>query len=81
MLRRLATASRKLVEEAIVEVVLLFCLVEVVEVNVRWVRRSVKSGSLAAFLVRGEVNGLCRRVRMVLVSVGSSGAAIAVWGS
>lgn len=38
MLRRLATASRKLVVEAIVLVVL-FCLVVVVEVNVRDVRR------------------------------------------
>ena len=61
-------------------VVLLFCLL-VVEVTVRWVRVFVMRGSLAVVFVRGEVNGLCRRVRMLLVSVGSSGAAIAVWGS
>lgn len=57
MLRRLATASRKLVVEAIVLVVL-FCLV-VVEVNVRDVRR----GSLEEVVLvkRGrEVKDFCR---------------------
>ena len=67
-------------EEAIVEMVL-FSLVEVVEVNVRCVRGFVRREGLAVAFVRGDVNGLCRRVRMPLVSVGSGGAAIAVWGS
>lgn len=61
--------------------VVLVCLLLGVEVNGRWARGVVMSGSLAEVFVRGEVNGLCRRVRMFLDSVGSSGAAIAVWGS
>ena len=54
MLRRLATASRKLVEEAIV---VLFCFV-MVEVNVRDVRK----GSLGVvdLVKRGEIKDFCR---------------------
>ena len=55
MLRRLATASRKLVEEAMV----FCCLVVVVEVNVRDVRR----GSLEEvvdLMKRGEIKDFCR---------------------
>lgn len=75
MLRRLAMASRKLVEEAIVS----FVLIVVVEVNVRWVE-DMRKGSLEVDLVkRGETNGFCRRGRrMLLSSVGSSGADIVV---
>lgn len=52
---------------------MLFCLI-VVEVNVRDVRR----GSLDV-VKRGEINGFCRRGRrMLLSSVGSSGADIVV---
>ena len=52
MLRRLATASRKLVEEAMV-----LSLV-VVEVNVRDVRRGILEEVDCA--KRGEVNDFCR---------------------
>jgi hypothetical protein len=53
------------------------CLVVVVEVNVRDVRR----GSLGVMdlVKRGEINGFCRRGRTLLLSsVGSSGADIVV---
>lgn len=76
MLRRLATASRKEVVEAIV--VVLLCWVRV-EVKVR----EMLSGSLEGIvvLVRGEINCFCRRGRRVRSSVGSSGADMAVWSS
>lgn len=49
----------------------------VVEVNVRWVGVVVR-GSLDV-MERGEINGFCRRGRrMLLSSVGSSGADIVV---
>jgi hypothetical protein len=72
MLRRLATASRKEVEEAIFVVV---CWV-LVDVKVRD-RVSLEDVVLA---IRGETNGFCRRGRRLLNSVGSSGADMAVWG-
>jgi hypothetical protein len=67
MLRRLATASRKEVEEAI--------LVILVDVKVREVV-SFGNGVLA---IRGEANGFCRRGRRLLNSGRSSGADMAVW--
>jgi hypothetical protein len=73
MLRRLATASRKEVEEAIL---VLLCWV-LVDVKVRD-RVSLEDVVLA---IRGETNGFCRRGRRLLNSVGSSsGADMAVWG-
>jgi len=59
-------------------IVLVFGLV-VVEVNVRRVE-VVRRGSLGVvdLVMRGEINGFCRRGRILLSSVGSSGADIVV---
>jgi len=57
---------------------MVFCLVVVVEVNVRDVRRG-SLGVVDLVVKRGEINGFCRRGRTLLLSsVGSSGADIVV---